>query len=113
MLYRISWTATRRPGVRFPVGTVYLPIFTSFARDSKWGVPSLNDLAVAKTLNTNEQSSEFMKLRFIEQTLKYMKADLNKDETMGQHLPNIEYRICLTLVQLIGFILYRRNKNTP
>ena len=23
--------------VRFPVGTVYLPSFTSFARNSKWG----------------------------------------------------------------------------
>ena len=32
-----QWTATRRPGVRFPVGTVYLPSFLSFARDSKWG----------------------------------------------------------------------------
>ena len=32
-----KWTATRRPGVRFPVGTVYLPSCTSFARDSKMG----------------------------------------------------------------------------
>ena len=31
-----QWTATRRPGVRFPVGTMYLPSYTSFARDSKW-----------------------------------------------------------------------------
>ena len=31
-----KWTAMRRPGVRFPVGTVYLPSFTSFASDSKW-----------------------------------------------------------------------------
>ena len=30
-------TATRRTGIRFPVGTVYLPNFTFFARDSKWG----------------------------------------------------------------------------
>ena len=41
---------TRRPGVRFLIGTVYLPSFKSFARDSKWGgVPSLNDLAVDGT----------------------------------------------------------------
>ena len=33
----VQWTATRRPGVRFPVGTVYLLSFSSFARDSKWG----------------------------------------------------------------------------
>ena len=33
----VYWTAMRRPGVRFPVGTVYLPSFTSLARDSKWG----------------------------------------------------------------------------
>ena len=39
---------------RFPVGTVYLPSFTSFARDSKWG--SLNDFAVEGTLNTNKQA---------------------------------------------------------
>ena len=31
------WTAMRRPGVQFPVGTVYLLSFTFFARDSKWG----------------------------------------------------------------------------
>ena len=30
-------TAMRRSGVQFPVGTVYLSSFTSFARDSKWG----------------------------------------------------------------------------
>ena len=29
-----------RPGVRFPVWTVYLPSFMSFARDSKWGAVS-------------------------------------------------------------------------
>ena len=32
-----KWTATRQPRVRFPGGKVYLPSFTSFARDSKWG----------------------------------------------------------------------------
>ena len=32
-----QWTTMRRPGVQFPVGTVYLSSFTSFARDSKWG----------------------------------------------------------------------------
>ena len=32
-----KWTAMQQPGVRFPVGTVYLPSFTSFARDRKWG----------------------------------------------------------------------------
>ena len=31
------WTAMRRPGVRFPVGTVHLSSFTSFARYSKRG----------------------------------------------------------------------------
>ena len=41
--------------VQFPVGTVYLSSFTSFARDSKWGVPSLNDLGVDGTLNTTNQ----------------------------------------------------------
>ena len=30
----------RRPGVQFPVGTVCLSSFTSFARDSKWGAVS-------------------------------------------------------------------------
>ena len=34
------WTATRRPGVRFLVGTVYLASFASFARDSNWGTVS-------------------------------------------------------------------------
>ena len=48
------WTAMRRPGVQFPVGTVYLSSFTSFARDSKWGLPSLNDLAVDGTLKHNQ-----------------------------------------------------------
>ena len=33
----VTNVTTRRPRVRFPVGTVYLPSFTSFARDSKWG----------------------------------------------------------------------------
>ena len=31
------WTAKRRPGVQFLVGTVYLSSFTSFAGNSKWG----------------------------------------------------------------------------
>ena len=35
-----------RPGDRFPVWTVYLPSYTSVARDR---VPSLNDLAVDGT----------------------------------------------------------------
>ena len=39
----------------FPVGTVFKPTFTSFAMDSKWGAPSLNDLAVDGTLNTTNQ----------------------------------------------------------
>ena len=32
-----QWTAMQRPGVQFPVGTVHLSSFTSFAKDSKWG----------------------------------------------------------------------------
>ena len=32
-----SGDATQRPGVQFPMGTVFKPSFTSFARDGKWG----------------------------------------------------------------------------
>ena len=52
-----QWTATRRPGVRFPVGTVYLPSFTSFAKDSKWGCRlKMTSLLKGRKTQTNKHN---------------------------------------------------------
>ena len=43
-------------GVRFSVGTVYLPSFASFARDSKWGCRLyITSLLKGRKTQTNKQ----------------------------------------------------------
>ena len=48
-----QWTASRQPGVRFLVGTVYLPSFMSFARDSKSQLMGCNAQTKQTTSHAN------------------------------------------------------------